>query len=206
MSSDSDKEKILAAMGGKKGLLDSGLPALVFLLVFNLKKDVTTASYVALALSLVLTLIRLLRRETIQHAISGVIGVAICAWLSNRTGKAEDFYLPGLWTNLGYGIAYMISNLLRWPVLGLLIGPLIGENLRWRKDPLRRRVYIKATWLWVGLFFIRLLVQYPLYKSGNVNALGTARLIMGYPLFIATAWLTWIVIKNGPRLREDLQA
>jgi len=206
MSSDSDKEKILAAMGGKKGLLDSGLPALVFLLVFNLKKDVTTASYVALALSLVLTLIRLVRRETIQHAISGVIGVAICAWLSNRTGKAEDFYLPGLWTNLGYGIAYMISNLLRWPVLGLLIGPLIGENLRWRKDPLRRRVYIKATWLWVGLFFIRLLVQYPLYKSGNVNALGTARLIMGYPLFIATAWLTWIVIKNGPRLREDLQA
>jgi predicted membrane protein len=206
MSSDSDKEKILAAMGGKKGLLDSGLPALVFLLVFNLKKDVTTASYVALALSLVLTLIRLVRRETIQHAISGVIGVAICAWLSNRTGKAEDFYLPGLWTNLGYGIAYMISNLLRWPVLGLLIGPLIGENLRWRKDPVRRRVYIKATWLWVGLFFIRLLVQYPLYKSGNVNALGTARLIMGYPLFIATAWLTWIVIKNGPRLREDLQA
>ena len=206
MSSDSDKEKILAAMGGKKGLLDSGLPALVFLLVFNLKKDVTTASYVALALSLVLTLIRLVRRETIQHAISGVIGVAICAWLSNRTGKAEDFYLPGLWTNLGYGIAYMISNLLRWPVLGLLIGPLIGEYLRWRKDPLRRRVYIKATWLWVGLFFIRLLVQYPLYKSGNVNALGTARLIMGYPLFIATAWLTWIVIKNGPRLREDLQA
>ena len=206
MSSDSDKEKILAAMGGKKGLLDSGLPALIFLLVFNLKKDVTTASYVALALSLVLTLIRLVRRETIQHAISGVIGVAICAWLSNQTGKAEDFYLPGLWTNLGYGIAYMISNLLRWPVLGLLIGPLIGENLRWRKDPVRRRVYIKATWLWVGLFFIRLLVQYPLYKSGNVNALGTARLIMGYPLFIATAWLTWIVIKNGPRLREDLQA
>ena len=206
MSSDSDKEKILAAMGGKKGLLDSGLPALIFLLVFNLKKDVTTASYVALALSLVLTLIRLVRRETIQHAISGVIGVAICAWLSNRTGKAEDFYLPGLWTNLGYGIAYMISNLLRWPVLGLLIGPLIGENLRWRKDPVRRRVYIKATWLWVGLFFIRLLVQYPLYKSGNVNALGTARLIMGYPLFIATAWLSWIVIKNGPRLREDLQA
>ena len=206
MSSDSDKEKILAAMGGKKGLLDSGLPALIFLLVFNLKKDVTTASYVALALSLVLTLIRLVRRETIQHAISGVIGVAICAWLSNRTGKAEDFYLPGLWTNLGYGIAYMISNLLRWPVLGLLIGPLIGENLRWRKDPVRRRVYIKATWLWVGLFFIRLLVQYPLYKSGNDNALGTARLIMGYPLFIATAWLTWIVIKNGPRLREDLQA
>ena len=204
MSADSDKEKILAAMGGKKGLLDSGLPALLFLIVFNIDKDVKTASYIALGFSLILTVIRLIKKETIQHAISGVIGVAICAWLSNRTGKAEDFYLPGLWTNLGYGTVYMISNLLKWPILGVIIGPLIGENLLWRKDPVRRRVYIKATWLWVALFAIRLVVQYPLYKSGNINALGTARLIMGYPLFILTAWLTWLVIKNGPKLQKNL--
>ena len=204
MSADSDKEKILAAMGGKKGLLDSGLPALLFLIVFNIDKDVKTASYIALGFSLILTVIRLIKKETIQHAISGVIGVAICAWLSNRTGKAEDFYLPGLWTNLGYGTVYMISNLLKWPILGVIIGPLIGENFLWRKDPARRRVYIKATWLWVALFAIRLVVQYPLYKSGNINALGTARLIMGYPLFILTAWLTWLVIKNGPKLQKNL--
>lgn len=205
MSADSDKEKILAAMGGKKGLLDSGLPALLFLIVFNIDKDVKTASYIALGFSLILTVIRLIKKETIQHAISGVIGVAICAWLSNRTGKAEDFYLPGLWTNLGYGTVYMLSNLLKWPILGVIIGPLIGENFLWRKDPARRRVYIKATWLWVALFAIRLVVQYPLYKSGNINALGTARLIMGYPLFILTAWLTWLVIKNGPKLQENLR-
>ena len=205
MSADSDKEKILAAMGGKKGLLDSGLPALLFLIVFNIDKDVKIASYIALGFSLILTVIRLIKKETIQHAISGVIGVAICAWLSNRTGKAEDFYLPGLWTNLGYGTVYMISNLLKWPILGVIIGPLIGENFLWRKDPARRRVYIKATWLWVALFAIRLVVQYPLYKSGNINALGTARLIMGYPLFILTAWLTWLVIKNGPKLKENLR-
>ena len=205
MSADSDKEKILAAMGGKKGLLDSGLPALLFLIVFNIDKDVKTASYIALGFSLILTVIRLIKKETIQHAISGVIGVAICAWLSNRTGKAEDFYLPGLWTNLGYGTVYMLSNLLKWPILGVIIGPLIGENFLWRKDPARRRVYIKATWLWVALFAIRLVVQYPLYQSGNINALGTARLIMGYPLFILTAWLTWLVIKNGPKLQENLR-
>ena len=204
MSADSDKEKILAAMGGKKGLLDSGLPALLFLIVFNIDKDVKTASYIALGFSLILTVIRLIKKETIQHAISGVIGVAICAWLSNRTGKAEDFYLPGLCTNLGYGTVYMISNLLKWPILGVIIGPLIGENFLWRKDPARRRVYIKATWLWVALFAIRLVVQYPLYQSGNINALGTARLIMGYPLFILTAWLTWLVIKNGPKLQKNL--
>lgn len=203
---EADKAKIVNALGGTKGLIDSGLPALVFLVAFNFNKDVTQSSYYALGLSLVLTLIRLIRRETIQHAISGVIGVAICAWLANRSGKAEDFYLPGLWTNAIYGFAYLVSILVRWPVIGLVIGPLLEENLRWRKDPARTKVYIKATWLWVGMFAIRLLVQYPLYVSGNVNALGTARLIMGYPLFIATAWLTWLVIKSGPKLREELKS
>jgi Protein of unknown function (DUF3159) len=205
MSNEEDKAKILKAMGGTKGLLDSGLPALIFLIIFNITKEVQQAAYGALALSLVLTIIRLAKRETIQHAISGVVGVAICAWLSNRTGKAEDFYLPGLWTNAIYGAVYLVSILVRWPIIGVIIGPLLEENFRWRKDPLRTKVYIKATWLWVGMFAIRLLVQYPLYISGNVNALGTARLIMGYPLFIATAWATWIVIKSGPKLREDLR-
>ena len=205
MSSEEDKAKILNAMGGKKGLLDSGLPALIFLVIFNVTKDVQQAAYGALALSLILTIVRLARRETIQHAISGVIGVAICAWLSNRTGKAEDFYLPGLWTNAIYGVVYLVSIIVRWPIIGVIIGPLLEENLRWRKDPIRTKVYVKATWLWVGMFAVRLLVQYPLYVSGNVNVLGTARLVMGYPLFIATAWATWIVIKNGPKLREDLR-
>ena len=205
MSSEEDKARILNAMGGKKGLLDSGLPALIFLVIFNITKDVQQAAYGALALSLILTIVRLARRETIQHAISGVIGVAICAWLSNRTGKAEDFYLPGLWTNAIYGVVYLVSIIVRWPIIGVIIGPLLEENLRWRKDPIRTKVYVKATWLWVGMFAVRLLVQYPLYVSGNVNVLGTARLVMGYPLFIATAWATWIVIKNGPKLREDLR-
>jgi hypothetical protein len=206
MSHDEDKAKIMAAMGGKKGLLDSGLPALVFLVAFNFTKDVAQSSYAALGLSLILTAIRLARRETIQHTISGVIGVAICAWLSNRSGKAEDFYLPGLWTNAIYGAAYLVSIIVRWPVIGLLLGPLLEENFRWRKDPARTKVYAKATWIWVGLFALRIIVQYPLYLSGNVNALGTARLIMGYPLFIAAAWATWVVIKSGPKLREDLRA
>ena len=205
MSHEEDKAKILSAFGGVKGLIDSGLPALIFLVTFNFTKDVRNSAYFALAFSLAVTLIRLIKRDTIQHAVSGVIGVAFCAWLSNRSGKAEDFYLPGLWTNAIYGAVYLLSILVRWPIIGLIIGPLLEENLRWRKDPVRTKVYMKATALWVGMFAVRLLVQYPLYISGNVNALGTARLIMGYPLFIAVAWATWIVIKSGPKLRDDLR-
>jgi hypothetical protein len=137
MSENQDKEKILNALGGKKGLIDSGLPALIFLVSFNFGQDVRNSAYLALIFSLVVTLIRLFKRETIQHAVSGVIGVALCAWLANRSGKAEDFYLPGLWTNVIYGVAYTISNLIRWPVVGLVLGPILGENFKWRQDAAR---------------------------------------------------------------------
>ncbi|MGA0410702.1 MAG: DUF3159 domain-containing protein [Candidatus Nanopelagicaceae bacterium] len=202
---EEDKARILSAFGGKKGLLDSGAPALFFLIAFNFSKDVRDSAYLALGFSMVITIIRLVKRDTIQHALSGVIGVAFCAWLSNRSGKAEDFYLPGLWTNAIYGAAYAFSVLIRWPVVGLILGPLLGENFKWRKDPARRSVYAKATWIWVGLFAARLVIQYPLYLAGNVNLLGTARLIMGFPLFALAAWLTWRVVKSGPKLREDLR-
>ena len=199
-----DKDKVLNALGGKRGLIDSGLPALVFLIVFNISgKDVNAALYSAVALSIVLTLLRLLKRETVQHAFSGLIGVGICALISKRTGNAADFYLPGLWVNAGYGLLYAITNLVKWPILGVMLGPILGENLLWRKDPARLNAYIKAGWLWVAMFAARLIVQYPLYESGNINALGTARLLMGYPLFILTAWGTWQILRKTPTTKVN---
>jgi hypothetical protein len=194
-----DKEKVIKALGGKRGLIDSGLPALVFLIVFNLSdKNINTAIWAALTLSAVLTFYRLIKRETLQHAFSGLVGVAICALISRRSGNAADFYLPGLWINAGYGALYAFTNLIKWPILGVLLGPILGENFLWRKDPKRLRAYINAGWLWVGLFISRLVVQYPLYESGNINALGTARLLMGYPLFILAAWGSWLILKRVP--------
>ena len=199
-----DKDKVLSALGGKRGLIDSGLPALVFLIVFNISgKDVNAALYAAVALSILLTLLRLLKRETIQHAFSGLIGVGICALISKRTGNAADFYLPGLWINAAYGLLYAITNLVKWPILGVMLGPILGENLLWRKDPARLNAYIKAGWLWVAMFAARLIVQYPLYKSGNINLLGTARLLMGYPLFILTAWGTWQILRKTPTTKVN---
>ncbi len=205
MSQEEDKAKILSAFGGVKGLIDSGLPALIFLVAFNFTKDVVVPGLLAVGFSLIVAVIRLAKGDTIQHAVSGAIGVGICVLISLNTGQAKDFYLPGLWTNAIYGAAYAFSAIIRWPVVGLILGPLLGENLKWRKDLARRAVYVRATWIWVGLFAVRLIVQYPLYISGNVNALGTARLVMGFPMFILAAWLTWQIVKSGPKLREDLR-
>ena len=193
-----DRDKVVNALGGKKGLIDSGVPSIVFLIVFNISKEVNTAIMSALALSLILAIFRLIKKDTIQHSVSGVIGVLICAYFANKSGNASDFYIPKLLTNLGYGTVYLIANLVGWPILGVVLGPLLGENFTWRNNPARKRMYVKASWIWVAMFFSRIAVQYPIYKSGNVNLLGTVNLAMGYPLFFAAAYGTWLVIKSGP--------
>ena len=203
MTEHEDRDKVLAAFGGKKGLIDSGIPAVIFLVVFNVTDRLNSALFASIAISAILTIIRLARRDTIQHAVSGFIGVLICAWFANRTGNASDLYIPKLLTNLGYGTLYLVGNLVGWPILGLMLGPILGENLKWRNHPERKRAYTLASWLWVGMFFTRIAVQYPINRSGNVNLLGTVNLAMGYPLFIATAYGSWMVLKNAPKLPTE---
>ena len=201
MNSAEDRDKVISAFGGKKGLIDSGIPAVIFLVIFNVTKDLQSALIASIAISALLTVIRLARRDTLQHALSGFIGVLICAWFANRTGNASDLYIPKLLTNLGYGSVYLIANLVGWPVLGLMLGPILGENLSWRNHPERKRAYVQASWLWVAMFFTRIAVQYPIYRSGNVNLLGTVNLAMGYPFFIATAYGSWLIIRRVPTVK-----
>lgn len=203
MSQQEDRDKVLAAFGGKKGLIDSGIPSIIFLITFNVKHDLHTALYASVAISILLTIIRLAKRDTVQHAFSGLIGALICAWFANRTGNPSDVFLPKLLTNLAYGSAYLIANLAGWPVLGLMLGPILGENLLWRRDPIRKAAYLRAGWLWVGMFFTRIAVQYPIYRSGNVNLLGTVNLAMGYPLFLATAYGSWLILKDVPTTKAS---
>ncbi len=198
-----DKDKVINALGGKKGLIDSGLPSIVFLIVFNVQHDLRISLWSALSLSVVLAILRLAKKDTIQHSVSGLLGVVICAFFANRTGQAADFYIPKLLTNLGYGTAYLIANLIGWPLLGIVLGPLLGENFEWRHNPERKRMYIRASWIWVAMFFARIAVQYPIYRSGNVNLLGTVNLAMGYPLFFAAAYGSWLVIKSVPPVKRD---
>jgi hypothetical protein len=201
-----------AAVGGPRGLLEAVLPGLLFVVVYTVGRDLRSALVAALASSGVLLAARLVQRSQLTQAVGGAVGVGICALVAARTGRAEDFFLVGLLTNLGYGSVYALSTLRfprigpipAWgpfPVLGLLLGPLTGEGLAWRRDPRRLRAYRLVTWLWVAMFALRLAVQVPLYLAGAVGALGAARLAMGVPLFALTAWLTWLVLRAVPPAR-----
>jgi hypothetical protein len=194
-------EKLLAnALGGAKGLVDSSLPTIAFIILFTVVKvELMQAVYAALATAGVLAVIRLLQKNSLQQVLSGLIGIAIAAWFVSRTGRAEDYFLPGLLTNLAYGVGVLLSILLRFPAVGFVVGALTGDVLGWRKDPAKIRLYSLISWWWVGMFTLRLVVQVPLYLSESLELLATARLFMGWPLYLAVAFVTYRAIKTQAR-------
>lgn len=179
-------------------LVDSGLPTVVFVTVFAVAgRELQPALIAALVAGALLAVVRLVRRDSLQSVVAGFVAVAIAAWLAGRTGDAEDFFLPGLLINVAYGIAYLISIVVRWPLLGVLVGLATGEGMGWRRSPYLLRAYTMASWFWVGLFATRLAVQVPLYLTESVVALGVVRVAMGWPLFLLCLWLSWLVIKRA---------
>jgi hypothetical protein len=187
---------LLSAFGGWGGLLDAGLPGLAFVLVFTLfDQQLRPALMVAIGLGVVFAVIRLVRRDPLQNVVGGFIGIAIAAVIANATGNAADFYLPGLFINGAYALGYLIANVLRWPLIGLVVGLAAGWGTAWRQDPVLLRAFQRAGWLWVGFFVLKLLVQLPLYLADQVVALGVARVVMGWPLWLVLMWLTYLVVK-----------
>ena len=195
---DPDRPPSLAeAVGGPLGLAESATPAVAFVVAYTASgKNTTASAAVAVGLVAVLTVARLARRESPRQAIFGLIGVGFAAFIAARSGKAENFFLPGLFLNAAYASAFLISNVVRWPLVGVIAGQLEGEGTTWREDRRRFRIYARATWLWVGLFLTRLGVQLPLYLAGAVVALGIARTAMGLPLFALGLWLTWLMVRR----------
>ncbi|WTU00522.1 DUF3159 domain-containing protein [Kitasatospora sp. NBC_00070] len=199
-------DTVLKAFGGVRGMIDMTLPGLLFIITFNITHEVAPAAWAALGLSLLFVVVRLFRRETVQHAFSGVFGVALGAWISMKTGKAENFYLPGLLWNVGYCVGLAVSALVRWPLIGVMLGPITGEMFTWRKqNPGRLAAYTKATWAWVVIMGIKPLILFPLYFTGNVNLLGWLKVALGIPPLLLAMYVTWqILLKAPPPIKAEV--
>ncbi|MEO6822705.1 MAG: DUF3159 domain-containing protein [Candidatus Nanopelagicales bacterium] len=193
------------AIGGWNGLIDSGLPSAVFLATYLITGQALAPSvWAAVVAGALVAAWRLLRHQSVQQVAAGFVGVAFCAWLASRTGRAEDFYLPGLLLNVGYAAVLSLSALIGRPAVGYLGGALTGELTGWREDPVLRRAYTTVTWMFAAMFAVRLLVQVPLYYAGLVAALGVAKLAMGYPLYGATIYLAYRIVARA-RERSSAQ-
>jgi hypothetical protein len=178
-------------MGGVPGIIASTIPVAVFV-VGNLVSTLQPALIAALASGVAIAIWRIVRKQPLQPAVSGLFGVGIAAFIAYRTGEARGFYLPGLIYSAVLGLAFLVSVLVRWPLAGVIWHGINGDGQSWRRDPRLLRAYTWASLLWTLVFAARLVVQGLLYNADATTWLGIARLAMGYPLvgvaLLGTIW------------------
>ena len=192
---------LLDQMGGVPGIVASTIPVAVFVVV-NIVTSLQPALIAALAAGVLIAVMRLIRRQPLQPAISGLFGVGIAAFIAYRTGEARGFYLPGLIYSAVLTLAFLVSVLVRWPLAGVIWHGINGDGQSWRSDPRLLRAYTWASLLWTLVFAARLIVQGLLYNADATTWLGIARLAMGYPLVgVALLGTIWAVsrARRSPR-------
>jgi hypothetical protein len=190
---------LLDAFGGVLGMVETTVPGLVFVVIYTINHDIKSSALAALALSVALGVARLARKDTLKHAFSGVFGIAFGALFAMMSGNAKNFYLPGMLYTLGLGVAYVVSALAGFPLLGLILGPVFKENLSWRtRNPGRLRAYTKASWAWGLILLAKSAILFPLYWWGNATQLGWVKVALGIPPFLLSVYLTWIFLVKAP--------
>ncbi|MEN9748244.1 MAG: hypothetical protein RLZZ603_936 [Actinomycetota bacterium] len=192
-----DAKSLLASLGGWVGIIESAVPPTAFLVIFSVWQNTLLAVAVAGSLSLISIIKQLVQRKPVTQAIAGALLTGISAWLALATpGGAKDYYIPGFITNASYGSVLLLSILIRFPLIGILVGFFKGWGLGWRKNRGLMTRFDLVTGLWVGLFGLRLAVELPLFFAGNVQALGIAKLILGTPVYALCIWFTWLASRS----------
>ena len=192
-----DGKSLLATLGGWSGLIESTIPPTAFLVIYTFSQNSVWSVGVSALLSLASIAKQLIQRKPISQAIFGAALVAISAWLALRSqGSTKDYFIPGFITNISYGALMLLSVVVRWPVIGLVVGFFKGWGVGWRKNRALLTRFDLVTSLWAILFGLRLLVELPLYFANNVEALGVAKLLMGIPLYAICLWFTWLSLRS----------
>ncbi|MFW2514400.1 DUF3159 domain-containing protein [Demequina sp. SO4-13] len=192
-----DEFSLSEAMGGWRGFLEAAAPGMVFVVAYLGWGGFRIPVIASVATVLVMVVVRLVQRSSIQQALSGVFGVVLGAIWAWRSGDAGGYFVPGLWINVAYAAGTLISIAMRWPLVGIVMGLLKGWGTSWRSDPRTMRAMQWATAIIAAVFLLRLAVQVPLYFADAIAALGTAKLAMGVPLFALSLWAVWLLVRSA---------
>lgn len=193
---------LLAAIGGVRGLVESILPGLGFLVTYTITQNLVPSVLAPLGLAVIFIIVRVVTRQPVTTALAGALGIGVSAALALLTGNANDNFVPGFFINGGVLLVMLVSLLVRRPFVGVLVGLLLGDD-DWRRNAAKMRVAAVATVLWATLSAVRLAVQVPLYLAESTEALAATKLVMGVPLYAALLWVTWLLVRTAWRTREE---
>ena len=193
------------AIGGGRGLLESALPATVFVLVRLVTERLGVAIAVALATGVVLLGLRLRRGESVQQVGSGLFGLVLAVLVARVTGRGEGFFLPGILTTAGTGVLFVASLLARRPAVGIALAAYDPRYAGWAEHPRLRRACVIATAVWAVTFFVRAGVAYAVYRlPGDDDGLLLVVInAVKWPLIAGAALLTVVLVRRSGYAREE---
>ncbi len=190
-------ESLADLLGGRRAALDATVPAVAFVAGWLVAgRSIGVGAAVAVLGAVVVSLWRLRRGDRPRAVLIGLLGVCVAALIALRTGRAEDFFLLQLLSNAASALAWAVSIVVRWPLLGVVVGAVLGQRTGWRRDPALLRAYARGSWVWVCQYVVRVAVFLPLYAAGQTVALGVARVALTWPLVAACLAVSWWVIRR----------
>jgi hypothetical protein len=178
---DGDEKTSMQHAFSVRGLVESGLPSLVFVIAFR-GLGTRPAAGLALAVAGLMVLERLVRKQRVNEAISGVFGVVLAVALAGGTGDAKNFFLPEVVIGFVASAALLVSVATGKPLLGLALGAVAPPFKGWRERPLLRRAFTHITAVAGVWAAIKAFILLSIYLADNVELLATAKLALGYPM------------------------
>ncbi len=194
-------ESLRELLGGRGGAIDATVPVVAFVIGFTAAQaaasPVAWGGGAAVAAAVALGAFRLARGRRPRSVLLGLLGVAAAALIALYTGRAVDFFLVQIVTNAASALAWALSIVIRWPLLGLVVGTALGNRTAWRRDPALLRGYQRASWAWVAQYLVRLVVFVPLFAADQLVALGVARVVLTWPLVAACVAVSWPLLRSA---------
>ena len=197
------RHRLGEALGGLRGSIETALPMVVFVIVWSATSERNTSLGAAAATTAVFAVARVVQRQTLQFVLGSVIATGLAAFFALRTGEAEDAFLPGILTSCAYLVGTVVSVLVRWPVIGLMLGFVdqaavaAGDPFRWRRNPAAVAVCTRLTLVLVGVYVIRVGIMGPLYLADHVAGLTISKVVLGWPLWAGAVAIMGAMLLKG---------
>ena len=192
-----DRHPLSVLLGGPWGAVESMAPTVLFVLAyFASGGNLVVAVVVALGVAAALAILKVVRGERPIRVLAGLLGGAVAALWAAYSDDPLGFFQVRVLANILSAIAFAVSIFIRRPLLGVIVGPLLGTGMRWRKDPDLLRAYSRVTWLWVLLSLVRAAIQVPLIATGQLAWLGATPFLF-YGLVALTVAASWWVLRRS---------
>lgn len=193
-----EPESLADLLGGRRGAIDATVPPVAFAAGWLLSgESLPVGVGAALVAGAAVAGWRWRRGHRPRSVLVGLLAVCVGALIALRTGRAEDFFLVQLVANAASALAWLISVVVRWPLLGVVVGAVLRQRTRWRRDPALLRAYGRGSWVWTVSYLLRVAVFLPLWLGGQVVALSVARVAMSWPLVAAVLTVSWVVVRRS---------